>query len=857
MAETNYPLLILPASEDVGERSKGMAVPPKVHFPGMGRQQARLGDKLAALDKQLRDRTLQLQVSSMGAEPEEVIVLEIVGSADDFAKAVQRIEGLEWLGELIEEDLDPDEDFYEEGKKGPKLDKLLTGRLFMVFSNKKALGEILRLWKVWQDGKELPYGYAKWRDVFMRLKDVRVWGVQDRVEETGVLDAWRNSLELGDEVRCEIEVWHRQDPDRMRAALKRIESFVCELEGEVRSRCSLGEIRYHAMVVRLPRASVERIVADPKVAHEVKLLISDDVQFVRPVGQFAAPTGDLEGNDVELPDYGKVEQEPVSALLDGLPLQNHHALGKHLIVDDCDGFEEDYPAQKRCHGTAMASVMINGDLSSPQPVGRRIYVRPIMRAHSFVNVEVPPEDALIVDLVHRAVRRIKEGENGAEPVAPHVCIVNLSIGDRGRPFYNAMSPLARLLDWLAWRYGVLFLISAGNHVEPIQVDIGRTEFLSLDGLQQANELLRAVSNLQHLRRIYSPAESMNGLCVGASNNDASDAGELIAHIDPYGASPLPSPISAVGLGYKRSIKPDLIANGGRCPVEVNEGEDGKTLLSPYRGTLAPGVSVASPSLRPGGLGNTIYTRGSSIACAFASHWGTRLYDMLSELRQEHAEAIDLIPRALWIKALLVHSSVWAEPYDALAGALRDESNSRKFREVGARFLGYGHLEGLRGFECAENRATALGAGEISVDEKRRHRFPLPPSLGSKREWKRLTVTLAWFTPINAAHQAWRRAHLWFDADVDPLKIDRNGAEHRAMRRGTVHHEIYDGNKAAVFLDGDAIAIDVNCRADAGALEAQVPYALAVTLEVGDGVKIPIYEEVKTRLRIKVPVGASI
>ncbi|MCP4447754.1 MAG: hypothetical protein GY811_20815 [Myxococcales bacterium] len=366
----DYPLLVLPASEDRGKRSPGSGRPPKLQLPGKGRQRTRLEDKLAALQKQLQDRAVQLQVSAMGAEPEAVIVLEIVGAADDFAKAVQRVEGLEWLGELVEQNFESDDDFYALNSKGERTDKRLSGRLFMVFSNKRAMGEILKLWADWRDEKKLPHHYGKWREVFDRLRDVRLWGVKDRVLETGVLEAWRQDLEFGGEVRCEIEVWHRQAPDRLRSALERVERFVTELKGTVHGRCSIDEIHYHALVVKLPRASIERVLEDPSIAGEIKLLLSEDVQFVRPVGQFAAHVGELEVQDAEIPEATISEAEPVSALLDGLPLQNHGALSKHLVVDDCDGFEEDYVAAKRRHGTAMASVIVNGDLSSPQPIKR-------------------------------------------------------------------------------------------------------------------------------------------------------------------------------------------------------------------------------------------------------------------------------------------------------------------------------------------------------------------------------------------------------------------------------------------------------------------------------------------------------
>lgn len=51
----------------------------------------------------------------------------------------------------------------------------------------------------------------------------------------------------------------------------------------------------------------------------------------------------------------------------------------------------------------------------------------------------------------------------------------------------------------------------------------------------------------------------------------------------------------------------------------------------------------------------------------------------------------------------------------------------------------------------------------------------------------------------------------------------------------------------VYQDGEAILIKVNCRAHSGRIERPVRYALAVTLEVGEDIDIPVYQEVQTRL----------
>lgn len=850
-----YPLLVLAAGEARGRRSKGSGGSPKIEFPTKERQRTRIQHRLDTLTEQFVQRAVRLQSEVAGVEPEQVVVLEIAGLVGDFATAVAKVEGLEWLSEAIEPDIEADDDFYLLNSKGKRLDKPISGRLFLVFSNQQALNQMLGLWRTYQEGVDFPYGYSKWRNVFVRLRDIRLWGTRDRIEDTGVLNRWEAEQDLGGLVRCEIELWHRSDPERMRTAIRRVESLVESLGGSVHKKCSMPEILYHALAVSIPRTSVSSVLDDPANADEIALMRAEDVQFIRPVGQIVGPSHKLDGENIDdtAPDV-EIEAEPVSALLDGLPIQNHSVLRRHLIVDDPDQFERDYPVKSRSHGTAMASVIVNGDLSASDPIRRRIYIRPIMRPH-WTGDEVVPDNELVVDLIFRAVRRMKEGEGGNAPVAPYVSIINLSIGESGRPFHATMSPLARLLDWLAWRYDVLFIVSAGNHIVPLELPISASEFRSLDKTAQRNEIVNSMARSQRLRRILSPAEGMNGLCVGAANQDASSSESPVGHVDLFESSSLPSVISALGLGYSRTIKPDLLAPGGCSPVELVE-KDGQLTLVPYTQPGAPGVRVAAPSIRPGELGNAVYTRRTSVACAFVTHQATKLHDVLTELQLAHPGVMDRIPIALWIKVLLIHSTVWGQGYEELSIALKMPDNGKQLRAIGSRFQGYGNLASERVMRCAEHRATALASGVIGVDEKMRHEFPLPPSLSAQREWKRLTVTVAWFTPINPAHQVWRQASLWFEAAADALKIEREGADHNAMKRGTVQHEVFEGSKAAVFVDGDTIKIDVNCRAVAGTLNERIPYALAVTLEVKEGVSIPIYQEVRVGIRSQVKVSGN-
>ncbi len=74
-----------------------------------------------------------------------------------------------------------------------------------------------------------------------------------------------------------------------------------------------------------------------------------------------------------------------------------------------------------------------------------------------------------------------------------------------------------------------------------------------------------------------------------------------------------------------------------------------------------------------------------------------------------------------------------------------------------------------------------------------------------------------------------------------------------MQRGTLQHEILEGEQAVVFVDGDNLEVQVNCRADAGALDEDVAYALAVTLEVAEEIGVLIYPEIQERVRAQIRI----
>ncbi|MFC1924609.1 hypothetical protein ACFLXA_04525, partial [Chloroflexota bacterium] len=207
-----------------------------------------------------------------------------------------------------------------------------------------------------------------------------------------------------------------------------------------------------------------------------------------------------------------------------------------------------------------------------------------------------------------------------------------------------------------------------------------------------------------------------------------------------------------------------------------------------------------------------------------------------------------------LKAMIVHGACWGDAYSILRAVLQTSANQRRFREEVARFLGYGLVQPDRLFGCEDHRATLLGCGALEKEQAHLYSVPLPPSLAGVRVWRRLTITLAWLTPVNSRSRAYRCASLWFEPPTEELGIDRREVHSYATQRGTVQHEILEGERATSFVDGDTLKIIVNCRAVAEPLSEPVPYAIAVSVEIAEGLQIPVYEEIRTRIRPPVYVA---
>ena len=853
----DLPLLIFPRPMSITPpKGKGF-VPSTPPRPGRSRQAERLDPQMDRVRKEFSRFRGLVDATMTGGEPESVLVLELADRVDDLVRAVEAA-GLEWLGEWDIE-TDPDDDFPAQGRKTTR-----DGRLFVSMVNEEGMKELLSLWDRWKRGETLRKPKTKWRDIFACLKNIRRWGMQETLTETEIED-YIEDLPEGGTASVQIECFYRRDLNKRRIVEDGIKDLLDKAGGEtVGGFIHMPEIAFHAVKARIPANKAKELLGRPyDAADELHLLIYPSIMYFRRTGQSMTAAVEGDGEDAEYPET-RPSELPVAAILDGVPNLRHKALENRIDFDDPFDLAGEYQPGERRHGTAMASLIIHGDRSgkAAEPLRSKVHHVAIMQPDPAARAvgkkeEYFPEDCFYEDRVARAVRRMLERDGEVEAQAPTVRIINLSLGDSTRPFLHTLSPWARLLDWFSWKYRVLFCVSAGNYEGDYDFGISLSEYESKDNEEKMRMLLESMQDSLSSRRLLAPAESINSLTVGALHRDESGDGYLGSRVDLLPGNEVPSPVSRLGHGFRRSIKPEIYFPGGR-QLYGRPFPGGSAVFEIDSHLRAPGQKTAWDSEK-GALSEDAFNRGTSNAAALATRAGVRIHEVLSELNDRNSGVIPGELIAVLIKTLLVHGSIQNSESKTAVEHLKNQGNSRTFKTVLARYLGYGAVNVERVLACTEQRGTIIGFGEITAEEVHEYRFPVPDEFGGQRIFRRMVVTLAWFSPVNPRHRYFREAKLeirpssrWGET---PLELERTDSDHNQNKRGTVQHEVLEGkSKLEQFRQNEEIVLRVTCKKDATErLEEKIPYGLAVTLEAAEESQIPVYEKVRQRLSEQVEI----
>ena len=855
--------LVLFGTPSRAEKARRYGGPSRYNYPTFDRQIARISPKFQALQDIVDIGNLAITNRADGIEPEYTVVFETVGDPSGFDNAIKKLKTeypeIEWLMELSDE-CSADEDFYAINDQGMREDKEIGVKLFGIMTNLQALKQMLSMWDHFKidENYQFPKGLTGFKHLFKTLKDVHLWGVQERIEETGILDVWRDDLQDPTcvNVRAQVELFHRSSVERRTEIENSITQIIISTGGRILSSSSIPEICYHALLVELPRVYAEKIIN-----HEhVELVLANDVMFVKPATQSIGVTDSAVINSEEIefasPDY--IFNEPIVALFDGMPQENHPLLASLLTVDDPDGLSEGYQVQDRLHGTSMASLITRGiDVMNIESSVRKIYVRPIMKAKRLWDGRVDeyiPDEYLLVDKIHEAVRRLFEPVSGS--VAPSIRIINLSIGLAYREYYNMISPLARLLDWLSYKYRVLFIVSAGNHDENISLGMPFNDFASLVEDEKNKVIIKHIKNNLRNHRILSPAESMNSLTIGSIFDD-NQITPPIYNLTTLCSRGLPAVYSSFGSGINNSIKPDLLYYGGTKFIKEYIPQRDAGVLVNFN-TRAPGIKSAMPGNIQQGALSVGYSIGTSNSAALISHEASSCYECLNEVFE--SETGSGIPReyaAVLLKAMLTHGASWNEMGDLFRSVLmlRGQQTKGKLHK----FLGYGVPNIAKVQACTKNRVTLVGYGDIKQGEAYLYEFPIPFDFHTQKYKRKLTVTLAYFSPVRPSTLKYREKQVWFTIDSGSnVAGPRLEFDYNAVTRGTLQHEVFETENITVWDENSSIVIKVNCRGDASEASADtiIPYALFASFEMAPEYDVDVYQEVVSRVRIRDVIPAA-
>jgi hypothetical protein len=135
-----------------------------------------------------------------------------------------------------------------------------------------------------------------------------------------------------------------------------------------------------------------------------------------------------------------------------------------LSIDDSFELEGSAVGSHK-HGTAMVSAVVHDDNNACLgPSSRKLNCNVNMLyapARPGQPERIP--DLLPADMLERAILPMRSGD---APTLNHVLIVNAWLNEANKPFSGRLSGWAWVVDHLAATYGILSVISPGNHPRP-------------------------------------------------------------------------------------------------------------------------------------------------------------------------------------------------------------------------------------------------------------------------------------------------------------------------------------------------------------------------------------------------------
>ena len=551
--------------------------------------------------------------------------------------------------------------------------------------------------KLGMAGEELTY-----KQILEAIEGIDAWSADDRKSW-----ALRNvGLPDGDTFKLDVELWPHQisnSPMRLRLCA----AFEKWLEES--KIATIHKLNFDSLVMY--RVEVN-------AAQAAMLLDHSDVRMVDLIPQTGITYPQLNRDIAELPlDIPRPHKDAARVCILDSGINTGHPLLKMAIGESASFVADQDEFDEVGHGTAVAGIALYGDVEA---CDRGNYWRPefwlyngkVMRKCPDRNHAVYDEQTVEATLTEAVEHFVGLGCR----------IFNLSLGNTNAPYDGShVRGLAYILDVLARKHNVLFVVSTGNFSgseDPaVPLNSWRDEYPDY---------------LLHERSvIIDPAPALNVLTVGSvARHDATFDSQRYPEISQL--SPAcenqPSPFTRHGPSVKGAFKPDLVAPGGNlaCPVHLRDYQ--------WRADMKGlGVLTMNHEFQ----GRTLFkeTSGTSFSAPYITHLGGRLLN-------EYPDASANLLRAMLVNHAALPREVESTFPEEMAQSYKD-NKATLHREIAREVSGYGLVNEGDLFRSSDNCVVLMCEETIEKDSCQFYELPLPASyLRSARGTRELTVTLA-------------------------------------------------------------------------------------------------------------------
>ena len=578
-----------------------------------------------------------------------------------------------------------------------------------------------------QDGNKSP-SYEGFFDNILR---VRRYGRQDRTGAllAGLMDQTDSSAES--QITVDVEIWHAGDQETADGWVDSISTALSRFGAEVHDSFSSASAGVSLLRVTAAVNLISQLL-DVDLVAKIEALPVSGTEHVSPSDVSAEQLADLPVPDSEAPIIGLIDS--------GVQLE--HPLLRGCVVDAT--FVSSYISDgidRHGHGTAVASVLLRGSIESQLASG---------------DWEVPPCRILSV--------RVLDGENRIPPYrlpqseisnavaylsAQGVKVINLSLGDVNGVMVGSRAPtIAAVLDSLARKFGVIFVVPTGN-VIPAEYSG------AIDGEFREDYPLRMLDSADS--GLIDPAPSATSITVGGTVPPPRPA--ALGTV-PLGKPGWPSPFSRIGPGIDGAIKPEVSAPAGTLGQGIDDGnlQD----FDAYKIAVADG--------RPGASGFVAYDYGTSLAAPHVAR-------ACAMVQGEYPEASSNLIRALVLQSVSEKDSPLKNVQGMTAGA----------REIKSLLLGgFGEVSEERSRSSGDWDTVLFAEEEIPLDAVHLYTVPIPESFfASGRISRGISISLCYDPPVRARRMDYMASRMQFELlrGVTPERtIDLLLAEEKVARQ---------------------------------------------------------------------------